>query len=118
MFRVREGSTFAGARDKYWDDIKQWEETIAKVTDLFLRIQTTRQAEMVATVLYSAHDLATAMDEPPTEMDVLNDVLEWKRRRRPPVREEDVAGTIRNLAALGWLNVHASKDLPIPEEAL
>lgn len=36
----------------------------------------------------------------------------WKQRRRPPLDETDVALTIRNLAALSWLKVSVSRDLP------
>jgi hypothetical protein len=49
-------------------------------------------------------------------MDVLSAVMEWKERRRPPLKNEDVADTIRNLAALGWLDVSASTELPVPDE--
>jgi len=42
--------------------------------------------------------------------------MQWKQKRRPPLNEAEVAKTIRNLAALGWLNVSASNDLPVPEE--
>ena len=45
----------------------------------------------------------------------LDAVMDWKQWRRPPIDRALVASTIRNLAALGWLKVHASADLPLRE---
>jgi hypothetical protein len=89
---------------------------IEKVTDLFMRMDT-NQAELTATVLYSARHLArpTASGGEVSEKDVLHAVFDWKRRRKPPLEFTDVAFTIRNLAALGWLQVKPSSGLPIPE---
>jgi hypothetical protein len=42
----------------------------------------------------------------------------WKQKRRPPLNELEVAEAIRNLAALRWIDVQASADLPVPEEAM
>jgi hypothetical protein len=36
---------------------------------------------------------------------VLASVLEWKQKRRPPLEPSKVALTIRQLAALRWLEV-------------
>ena len=46
-----------------------------------------------------------------------NAVLEWKVRRQPPLSGEDVALAVRSLAALGWIRVAPSADLPLPEGA-
>jgi len=47
----------------------------------------------------------------PREVDVLNAVMEWKQRRRPPLKEIDVAISIRSLAAMSWMKVVPSPDL-------
>jgi hypothetical protein len=47
---------------------------------------------------------------------VLLSVLDWKQKRRPPIEKGEVALAIRNLAALRWLDVKPSSDLPIPAE--
>ena len=73
---------------------------------------------IAATVLFSARELQKTKNEPVTERDVLFSVFEWKKRRKPPLEFEHVACTIRNLAALGWLKVKASDDLPLPENEL
>lgn len=115
MFAVRVGPTFADARRAYADELQQWDSTIERIADLFLRMNT-RQAEIAATVLFAARSLERARSSLPTEWDVLAAVMEWKQRRKPQLYEGSVAETIRNLAALGWLRVRASADLPLPSD--
>jgi hypothetical protein len=117
MFEVRVGPTFEDARRAYLQDLASWDAAIDKVADLFMRMDT-HQAELAATVLYAARDLEKRGNGAHRERDVLRRVLEWKRRRRPRLEEQEVASTIRNLAALGWLEVQASNDLPVSEDAL
>ncbi len=115
MFRIKVGSTFADAKKAYADDLSRWESIIDKTTDLFMRINT-KQAELIATVLFASRGLRESGKDVPTERDVFDYVMQWKHRRRPPLDQGDVALTIRNLAALSWLKVSASKDLPLPED--
>ena len=115
MLAVKVGPTFKDARKAYEQDLKQWESIIEKTTDLFMRLDT-KQAEVVATVLYAAQTLRKTTEGKPSERDVLNAVMEWKQRRRPPLDEPEVALTVRNLAALKWLQVKPSPNLPLPEE--
>jgi hypothetical protein len=49
---------------------------------------------------------------------VLQEVLEWKARRKPPLKPHDVAETIRNLALLQWIEVKPSLELPVEEDEL
>lgn len=115
MLAIRVGATFEDARKAYASDLERWEPIIERITDLFMRVDT-RQAELTATVLFAARGLLKAKSEKPTEQDVLNAVLEWKQRRKPALNPTEIAFTIRNLAALGWLHVKPSKNLPVPEE--
>jgi O-acetyl-ADP-ribose deacetylase (regulator of RNase III)/uncharacterized protein YwgA len=117
MFAVQVGPTFADARKVYAEDLARWDTTIDKVVDLFVRM-TSDQAEVAATVLFAARSLQRAQPDLTTERDVLTAVMQWKQRRRPPLDEGIVAKTIRNLAALGWLDVRASHDLPLPSEEM
>ena len=48
-----------------------------------------------------------------TEEDVLNEVIKWKQKRRPPLNKKDVAVVIRNLGILKWFRLQPSADLPI-----
>lgn len=117
MFHVEVGPTFKDATKAYRQELKRWEPILGKTADLFMRINT-NQAEIVATVLF-AHGLAQNRSaHRPTEKDIMNEVLQWKERRRPQLNEEQLALTVRNLAALGWIEAKASPDLPLPEEAL
>jgi uncharacterized protein YwgA len=117
MLHVKVGPTFQDARRLYAQYLAEWEPIIARVADLFVRVDT-RQAEMVATVISAARSAHKPDSQPPEECDVLRAVMDWKQRRKPPLDEKEVAWTIRNLAALGWLDVRASRDLPVAEEEM
>ena len=117
MMVIHPGRTFEDARQVYASDLNQWETIMERITDLFMRMDT-RQAELTTTVLYSARHLVQPKNGMVSEKDVLYAVFDWKKRRKPPLDYSEVAYTIRNLAALGWLNVQASDDLPLPEEEL
>jgi O-acetyl-ADP-ribose deacetylase (regulator of RNase III)/uncharacterized protein YwgA len=117
MFELSVGATYEGVRHIYSNDINQWSRVIDKLVDLFMRVDT-RQAEIIATVIYAAEELRSSKSNKLTESDVVNAVMEWKQRRTPPLDEEQVSLTVRNLAALKWLNVEASENLRLPEHEL
>jgi len=117
MLRVRIGPTFQDARKAYGKGIAERENAISQVVSLFLRMKT-RQAETAATVHFATKTLTATIGGKPTECEVLRYVQDWKQRRSPPIETEELAKTIRNLAALGWLRVKPSRDLPLPDEAL
>lgn len=116
MFSVKIGPTFTDARKAYGDQLHNWDSILEKITDLFMRVNDTEKAEIVATVLFAAQELRRKNNGAVSEDDVLKAVLAWKQRRKPPLNPEEIALTIRNLAALGWLNVVSSESLPVPEE--
>jgi O-acetyl-ADP-ribose deacetylase (regulator of RNase III) len=117
MLSLRPGPTFKDASERFADDLNRWEHLTARVTDLFLRIRT-HEAEVAATVYFAARSLKAKTSTEPSEIEVLEEVKRWKQRRHPPLNEQEVASTIRGLAALHWLEVKPSKDLPVPEDAL
>jgi uncharacterized protein YwgA len=117
MFCVKVGPTYQDARQAYQDDLRRWDAIISKIADLFMRLRTP-QSEIVSTILFAAQTLYVDKKEQPTETDVLTEVMNWKQRRRPPLEKGEVAYTIRNLAALRWLKVSPSADLPLPPEEL
>ena len=109
MFEVHTGTAFEDAAKYFSADLEQWQTMMDRVTDLFLRTNT-RRAEILA----SAHYAAGALQYGPggvTERDVVQEVLKWKLRRRPPLVERDVAEAIRTLNLLGWTEVRPSDDL-------
>lgn len=117
MLLIQAGRTFEDARKAYAADLQSWTNIIERVTDLFMRMDT-HQAELTTTVLYSARNLVKRENGLISEKDVLYAVFNWKKRRKPPLDLTEVAYTIRNLAALGWLRVQASDDLPLPSEGI
>lgn len=112
MFRVLPGLAYEKERDKYKENIEQWSDLIDKTVDLFLRLNT-NQAEVVSTVLFVTKELRSKPNL--SEKDVLNEVMKWKERRKPPLDEKEVALTIRNLGVLRWFNLQPSADLPIEQ---
>jgi O-acetyl-ADP-ribose deacetylase (regulator of RNase III)/uncharacterized protein YwgA len=118
MFSVKTGLTYNDAQIRYKKVIEEYEPIINKLADLFLRINTTHQAELAATIHFAAHSLERERKSKPSETDVLKSVMDWKQKRRPPYDENEVAKTIRNLASIGLLSVTASKELPVSEEVL
>ncbi|MEW6087053.1 MAG: macro domain-containing protein [bacterium] len=112
MLRVIYGPEYENNREKYKEDIKKWDELINKTVDLFLRLDTNK-AEIVATVLFVEQEINKKNDI--SELDVLNEVMKWKQKRRPPISEKEVAETVRNLGVLKWFNVKPSCELPIAD---
>ncbi len=110
MFRVLPGIEYNCAREKHQGDIKKWDDLIDKTADLFLRLDTNK-AEIVATVLFIEQELNKKKDM--AEQDVLNEVMKWKQKRKPPLDKKEVAETIRNLGVLKWFSLKPSSELPI-----
>ncbi len=110
MFAIKPGPTYQDALRAYRSRMESWRASVHNIADLFLRIRTTTQAELAATVHFSALQLMSS-GETVTEADVMNDVISWK----PRWTIEEVALTVRSLGALGWLKIESSKDLPIDE---
>jgi len=117
MIEVRVGSTFIDARRAYINQLSKYEDAIRKATDLFMRVDT-KEAEIVATIRFVYTEFQEKLENKVTEKDILQAVMGWKKHRRPSLVEEEVAMHIRNLGALGWLEVIPSKDLPLPEDEL
>ena len=115
MFMVTVGPNFLRVRPKYVSFFEQWNKTLDKTADLFTRVNTD-QAEVIATVLFVAGELKHQQHEPPSETEVLTEVMRWKQQRRPPLEPKTVASTIRNLGILHWLDVTADPTLPVSEE--
>ena len=112
MFQVIPGLAYEKYREKYRDDFGKWDDLIDKTMDLFLRLNT-EKAEIVATVLFTERTMNKGSM---TEKDVLQAVMKWKQKHRPPISEVEVAETIRNLGMLKWFRLIPSVDMPIRDE--
>jgi hypothetical protein len=118
LFKMSVGPTFEDARRRYAAEIAANEDTILRLVDLFCRIRTTQQAELVATIDFARRTMRPQNGDRPSEADLLHEVLAWKKKHRPSYDEKVVGSTIRNLAVLNWLDVAPSRDLPtLPEPA-
>ena len=112
MFQVMPGLAYEKNRDKYKKDFQQWNNIIDETVDLFLRLNTGK-AEIVATVLFTERTLNKENNM--TEQDILEEVMKWKQKRRPPLNEKSVAEVIRNLGMLKWVNLKFSKELQVDD---
>lgn len=115
MFLVKSGPNFDRVRKEFQHSLDKWMPIIEKTIDLFMRVNTD-QAEIIATVMFAADALKMENRSVPTETEVLDAVLRWKQKRRPPLDQGVVASTIRNLGMLRWLDVKPDATLPVPEK--
>lgn len=117
MISMEVGPTFADAQDAYAADLRKWDQSLDRVTDLFVRM-TTDQSEVAATVHFVAKELGDRLGHRPTELDVVDEVLQWKERRPRPFDRQTVLIAVRNLAMLHWIEVEPSHEFVDEEEAL
>jgi O-acetyl-ADP-ribose deacetylase (regulator of RNase III) len=112
------GTTYEAAERANADHLSQWAEVVDRLADLFARFPRTRDAELAASVHYSAASLERALGHPPTEEAVVEDVLAWKRDKDPPLKRDEVHAAIRTLAMLGWLRVVGGDEAALDDFAL
>jgi len=112
MFEVKVGPAFRDILPMYQEDLVAWKPIIDQVADLLLRTSTD-QSEIAATVHFTTKALHDFIDRRPTEREVLDAVMRWKQRRNPQLEVGEVAIAIRNLAALRWIDVVPSSDMPL-----
>jgi O-acetyl-ADP-ribose deacetylase (regulator of RNase III)/uncharacterized protein YwgA len=110
MFALEPGRTYFDAAKRFRSDLAQWEQQIDSIADLFARMRTL-QAELAATAHFAWLEVRKHKPEP-SEQEILDEVKRWKRRRKPPLSDEDIIQTLRDLTALGWLRVSRSSQLP------
>ncbi len=114
-FVIKSGSEYKNERKKVLKIIADngWNTIIEKTSDLFSRLDT-KNAEIVTTIFYSSKKLKNERGrENVSEKDVFEYVMNWKKRRNPPLDREQVASSIRYLGMLRWLKLDPSDDLPI-----
>ncbi len=87
---------------------KEW-DAVQKTVDLFGRVKSTEQAEIVATVLY-AYDQLAGLRENISDKDVYDYVVEWKPHWKVE-KEFEVCDTIHHMAMLSLMNIVHSQQL-------
>ncbi len=115
MFEVRLGKTFDAAKRAFPAELAHHEMQIHRLVDLFARMRT-RDAEIAATVHFAAAELASRAGGVPSERDVVDAVMSWKQRRRPPFDRAAISEAVRGLNMLGWIQAEPSEDLPADPE--
>lgn len=118
MFEIKPGPTYPDAREISKPQLKEWVPIIERIADLFLRLPTTSDAEIAATVHFAAKEVAGRSRAKPTELDVVDEVMLWKQKRRPPLGRTAVASTTRNLNLLGWVDLAPSTEIDPADEEL
>lgn len=98
-------------RVKYKDIIKQFDNKINKISDLFRRIKNTEKAEETTTVFYAIRQLKKDKKNI-SEKELFDYILKWKKRWNSDEKQLSLTSTIRNLVILKWLKVTYSKELP------
>ncbi|MDI6752079.1 MAG: macro domain-containing protein [bacterium] len=115
LFKMKVGTTFEDVKKIYQDNIKSNQEIIEKLIDLFCRLKNTKQIELVATVHFARQTMNMKLNTKPTEEELLDEVMRWKKKARPPYNDIEVATAIRNLAVFGWIDVRPSDQLLLEE---
>lgn len=111
-FEVCVGPTYEDAAVQHRDRLDEWEPIIERVADLLLRGDTKR-TETRASVHMVAADLQHRPGPKLTEREVVDEVLKWKARRKPPLTERDVAEATRSMNILGWIRAEPADDLDL-----
>lgn len=93
-------------KDRFTD--KEWAAT-EKTIDLFGRIKSTEQAEMIATVLFSYDELAKN-ESRISDKDVYDFVIQWKPHWKTD-KNYEVCDTIHNMAMLSLISITHSDEL-------
>lgn len=115
MFALHTGPTARDALKAYADQLAPWKPALLRAVDLYLRAPAA-QVEVAATALFVARELAQARATV-SEHDVFEGVARWKIRRRPAIAPEEIGEAVRNLNALGWVQLAITPDLPMPAGA-
>ncbi len=112
MLALRVASQYERDRSRFADLIGQYQKKIAKTVDLFSRIKSTDQAEMVMTVLYASRQIKQSESAGEVEEQQIFDyVLDWKKTWSSDEKKESVASAIRNLVVLGWMRARISESM-------
>lgn len=114
MTAIRVGPQYEILKKQHMTIIQKYSALIEKVTDLFIRIKNTDQAEEVSTVLFTIKKLKKeSKRERIPEEEVLNHILKWKKSWDTDQKKMEVATTIRNMGMLRWIKTDYSKKLPV-----
>jgi len=114
MMALRVGPEYEAIREQNKDIIKKYSSVIEKITDLFVRIKNTNQAEEVSTVFYTIQKLRKETKrERISEKEVFDYIINWKKSWDTDEKKQALASAIRNLGVMRWIKTDYSKNLPV-----
>ena len=105
MIRLTVSDQYEKIRPQYKAELEKSEQGIAKAVDLLSRIKNTEQGEEVATVIFAANVLKTNNENIPKSEDLMNFILEWKKKWNESNKRKSVNETIEALNMLNWISV-------------
>ena len=112
MIALKVDAQFDRDRGRYLDVLTQYARLIERTVDLFSRIKSTDQAEEMMTILFASRDLKQQRPErTPSEQELFEYLLAWKKRWATDEKRESLKSSIRNLVLLGWLKLEISDSL-------
>lgn len=114
MFVNKPGPTLADGQLVFKTELEGWEREINQVADLFLRVPSSRWAELVASVDYTAellinHNKARGAGRV-QEQRVVEEVERWKKGRKPAPSRDDIISATRTLSFLRWIDVYPAEE--------
>lgn len=114
MTAIKVGPEYQSVKQQNEEVLQKHASLIEKVTDLFVRIKNTDQAEEVSTVLYSIRKLKQETNrDKVSEEEIFDYILNWKKTWNTEEKKHAVASAIRNLGIMNWIRVDYSKNLPV-----
>jgi len=114
MTAIRVGPQYKTLKEQHKKIIQKYNNLVEKVTDLFIRIKNTNQAEEVSTVLFAIKKLKQeSKRERIPEKEIYDYILQWKKSWDTDQKKMEVASAIRNLGMMHWINTDYSKNLPV-----
>ncbi len=104
---VEPGPTLEDALRRHKFALSEYEDAIAKVTDLMLRLDPKR-TELAATVHFVVRSRFGTRNVTPNDTDVLNEVKRWKKDK---FSDFEIASALGALANLGWLRLDSTSTI-------
>ncbi len=114
--QVSTGDKYLTSRDSILKKLQCHEDQIQQIVDLFSRINTAVQAEEIGTILYALDELTSDNKDLVSEKTFYDYLLSWKKQWSTEEKRLSVANTIRELAAMKWIRLDYSAELPVENE--
>lgn len=103
MQAIRTSVAYKEASQRNQKMLNELEDKINRIVDLFKNMDSS-SAETASTVHFVANELIK-QKKIITENDILNEVKNWKLKRRPPLDDLKIIEAIHNLNNLNWLSI-------------